>query len=77
MKKTVTKRVVGYFFIVILFIVIVINFAILFDVKNYYYNNIQNSLNLRLENTISFYERYYKDKSFNEILYMDSAPMLG
>lgn len=77
MKKTVTKRVVGYFFIVILFIVLVIDFAILYDVKNYYYKNIQNSLNLRLENTISFYERYYKDKSFNEILYMDSAPLMG
>lgn len=77
MKKTVTKRVVGYFFIVILFIVLVIDFAILYDVKNYYYKNIQNFLNLRLENTISFYERYYKDKSFNEILYMDSAPLMG
>ncbi len=57
---------------IIFFTVTIIDFALIWGVRNYYYKNIQNTLDLRIENSLNLYEKYYSDRNLNDFLYLDT-----
>ncbi|MDO5041271.1 MAG: HAMP domain-containing sensor histidine kinase [Peptoniphilus sp.] len=72
MKKSIANRIVKSFLMIIIFTVFTIDFFLIIGLKNFYYSNIRNEIENRLMVSIDSFEKFYSDKSLNDILLSDA-----
>ncbi|CDZ74771.1 Sensor histidine kinase [Peptoniphilus sp. ING2-D1G] len=72
MKKSIANRLVKSFLTIIIFTVFTIDFFLIIGFKNFYYSNIRNEIENRLMVSIDSFDKFYSDKSLNDILLSDT-----
>lgn len=71
MKKSIRKRLVKNFMLVILITVVIIEIFLSNSVKEYYYKNLEDVLTSQIESSTSFYSRYFPSFNLDDILIDD------
>ncbi len=71
MKKSIRKRLVKNFILVILITVVIIVTFLSNSVKEYYYKNLEDVLTSQMEASTSFYSRYFPSFNLDDILIED------
>ncbi len=77
MKKSIGKRLVKSFLLIIVITVVIIGGSLVIGFKQFYYNTIENELENRLIVSIDSYNKFYSDKSINELLIDDTDLLWG
>lgn len=77
MKKSIGKRLVKSFLLIIIITVTIIGAFLVLGFKQYYYNTIENELENRLIVSMDSYNKFYSDKSIEELLIDDTDLLWG
>lgn len=71
MKKSIRKRLVKNFMLVILITVVIIEIVLSNSIQEYYYKNLEDILTSQIEQSTSFYSRYFPSFNLEDILIDD------
>lgn len=71
MKKSIRKRLVKNFMLVILITVVIIEIVLSNTIQEYYYKNLEDVLTSQIEQSTSFYSRYFPSFNLEDILIDD------
>lgn len=71
MKKSIRKRLVKNFMLIILITVVIIEIFLSNSVQEYYYKNLEDVLTSQIESSTSFYSRYFPSFNLDDILIDD------
>lgn len=77
LKKGIGKRLVKSFLLIIIITVTIIGTFLVFGFKQFYYNTIQNELENRLIVSMDSYNKFYSDKTIEELLIEDTDLLWG
>ncbi|MBP2024974.1 sensor histidine kinase [Peptoniphilus stercorisuis] len=77
MKKSIGKRLVKSFLLIIIITVTIIGAFLVFGFKQFYYNTIENELENRLIVSMDSYNKFYSDKTIEELLIEDTDLLWG
>lgn len=68
-SKSINKRVIRSYFLVISLSILILNILLVFVVKTYYYDNSEKLLKNQMSTAIAFYNKYYTTSSLEENIY--------
>lgn len=68
-QSSIRQRIVGYFLLLIVGTILVLNIALSLYVKSYYYNNTEQSLKNQINLSIVYYKQYFASSSLKENIY--------
>lgn len=77
MRKGIGKRLVNSFLLIIIITVSIISVSLIIGFKEFYYNTIENELENRLIVSMDSYNKFYSDKSIEELLIDDTDLLWG
>lgn len=77
MKRSIGKRLVKSFLLIIIITVTIIGVSLVFGFKQFYYNTIENELENRLIVSIDSYNKFYSDKTIEGLLIDDTDLLWG
>lgn len=72
MKYSIGKKLVKNFLLIIIFTVVVISLFLILGFRNFYYSNVENELTSRLTLSIDSFEKFYSDRTLDELIIEDS-----
>lgn len=72
MKYSIGKKLVKNFLFIIILTIAIISLFLIFGFRNFYYSNIENELSSRLNLSIDSFEKFYSDRTLEDLILEDT-----